>query len=385
MCENQQIRYAVSGMQGMRNTMEDRHLYSNVIPIYGSTIVLDDHSVFAVFDGHGGDFTSSFLQDNFLKFFSQRLELPKYAALPPTGPKSRADVTGIQLLKQALVHTFVELDQALVPLQWERNQAIASGKLRLPARGSAVDSDDDDEIKVKPSSLAGERSGSTGVVVLLTPTHFVCANTGDSRAVLRRQGQVLPLSFDHKPSDTPERKRIVAAGGIVKGKRVDGDLAVSRAFGDFAYKQDTARPPEQQRVIVVPDLVVYPREHDHDEFVVLACDGIWDVASNKQCTDFIQTLLSEGESDLGNICEEALDTCLDRKSRDNMTLMLVGLPGLKAEVGGSAVVNNALWGHRSSRRTRQLTRTAADLTHRTCLAIGTPCVAMERSLCATAR
>jgi serine/threonine protein phosphatase PrpC len=215
---------------------------------------------------------------------------------------------------------------------------------------------------------------------LLTPSHFLCANAGDSRAVLKRKDEILPLSFDHKPSDVPERKRIVNAGGTVKAKRVDGDLAVSRAFGDSTYKQDKAISTEKQKVIVVPDFVVYPRIEESDEFIVVACDGIWDVASSKQCTDFIQRMLLEGEHDLRNVCEEALDTCLDRKSRDNMTLMIIGLPGIKTESSGSAVVNNVLWGHRSSRRTRELTSTAADLTHRACLAVGRPCIAVEQSI-----
>jgi serine/threonine protein phosphatase PrpC len=398
--ETQGIRYAVSGMQGMRNTMEDRHLHCHSVPVQGQDeSALDDHSIFAVFDGHGGDFTSSFLESNFLKYFSQRSELKKYAALPRTGMKSRADVTGVQLLKQALVKTFLELDHALVPLQLERNHAIASEKLvpQLSQADSDTDDEDDNELDdlkispaakpsspISPPSLQGERSGSTCVVVMLTPTHIICANAGDSRAVLRRNGDVLPLSFDHKPSDVPERKRIVNAGGTVKAKRVDGDLAVSRAFGDFAYKQDKTLPVEKQKVIVVPDLVVYPRSEDIDEFIVVACDGIWDVASSKQCTDFIQMLLSEGEHDLGNVCEEALDTCLDRKSRDNMTLMIIGLPGIKTDVSGSAVVNNALWGHRSSRRTRAFTTAATDVTHRACLAVGRQCITVEQSItCST--
>jgi serine/threonine protein phosphatase PrpC len=380
--------------------MEDRHMHCHSLPVRGlNDGPLTDHSIFAVFDGHGGDFTSSFLQKNFLNYLSKRPELRKYAALPRTGMKSRADVTGIQLLKQALIKTFLELDHALVPLQLERNQASASGRMDMPQLSRADSDTDDDEDnefeeiklnamnKARPSSplgLQGERSGSTCVVVMLTPTHFICANAGDSRAVLRRKGDILPLSFDHKPSDVPERKRIVNAGGTVKSKRVDGDLAVSRAFGDFTYKQDKALPVEKQKVIVTPDFVVYPRNEELDEFIVVACDGIWDVASSKQCTDFIQKLLSEGEHDLGNVCEEALDTCLDRKSRDNMTLMIIGLPGIKTENSGSAVVNNVLWGHRSSRRTRVFTTAAADVTHRALLAVGSKCIAVEQSItCAT--
>jgi serine/threonine protein phosphatase PrpC len=153
------------------------------------------------------------------------------------------------------------------------------------------------------------------------------------------------------------------AKGTVKTKRVDGDLAVSRAFGDYSYKEDASLVADKQKVIVVPELVVYPRILDLDEFIILACDGIWDVASSNQCSQFVQALLSEGETDLGNIAEEALDTCFERKSSNNMTMMIIGLPGLNADIGATAAVTNAIWGQRSTRQNRLL-RQQADRTTR---------------------
>lgn len=376
--EDQKIQIAVSGMQGMRTTMEDRHLYSIGIPFPGGS--LEDHTLLAVFDGHGGDFTSNYLKENFLRVFTNRPEISKYVALPKTGTKSRSDVTGVQLLRQALIRTFVELDRSLIPLQQERNQAILSGKIKPPVSTGGYD--EDDEIKPKEKSLVGERSGSTATVVLMTPSHFICANTGDSRAVLQRRGKSLPLSFDHKPSDTPERRRVLAAGGTVKGKRVDGDLAVSRAFGDFTYKQDKELSVEKQKVIVVPELIVYPRDKEGDEFIIIACDGIWDVVSSQQCAEAVQMLLQDGELDLGNICEESLDSCLDLKSRDNMTMMLVGLPALKADTSSVAILGNVLFGHRRRRLARKITSCTGDMTHNACIAVGSELIQTEKALCA---
>ena len=85
-----------------------------------------------------------------------------------------------------------------------------------------------------------ERSGTTGVIVLVTPHHILCANAGDSRAILARNGVALPLSFDHKPANDVETVRVDKSGGFVKNGHVDGDLAVSRAFGDFSYKKNEA-------------------------------------------------------------------------------------------------------------------------------------------------
>ena len=66
------------------------------------------------------------------------------------------------------------------------------------------------------------------------------------------------------------------AGGVVLYGRVDGDLAVSRGFGDFTYKQHKDLPPEKQRVSCEPEVLVRERS-EKDEVLVLACDGIWDV------------------------------------------------------------------------------------------------------------
>ncbi|EEC45082.1 predicted protein, partial [Phaeodactylum tricornutum CCAP 1055/1] len=294
--KEQNLEYAVSSMQGKRPSMEDKHLYCVELPVHGKIpTFLVDHAIFAVFDGHGGPFSSTYVEEHFL---------------------------------QALVSTFLMLDEMLIPMQKQRNAAISSGELTPPPLAAESDSEDENTAGTDsgiPLKLNGERSGSTCVAVLLTPTHFVCANTGDSRAILRRNGKILPLSFDHKPVEVGERARITSAGGVVKGKRIDGDLAVSRGFGDYMYKKDPGLAPDLQKVTVVPDLVVYPRDQAFDEFILLACDGVWDVASNTQCADIVQKLLTEGETDLGNICEEALDTCLDRHSGDNMTVMLVGL------------------------------------------------------------
>lgn len=362
--EEQMLEYGVSGMQGLRPTMEDRHLHSTELPVEGMK-TLTDHSIFAVFDGHGGGFSSAWLQENFLNTLKRQPEMEKYALLPKQGPKSRADANGVSLLKQALIASFQELDRNLTLAQREKNEIIMASRNRSNNNSSDEDSTGSDDAAATPepvTPLILERSGSTCVCLVVTPTHWVCANTGDSRAVLRRYGKALPLSFDHKPSNIPERSRIANAGGEIKGKRIDGDLAVSRAFGDFLFKSDLKRAPELQKVIVTPDVVVYPRDMQGDEFVVLACDGVWDVASNEDCTQFLQTLLSEGETDLRTLCEAALDTCLERNSRDNMTMLMIGLPAMKVETSRSAQMHNALcrttrlaktWGNRTGVATKQ--------------------------------
>ena len=89
------------------------------------------------------------------------------------------------------------------------------------------------------SAGSAMNAGSTANACLVTPTHFICGNAGDTRCVLFTGGAPVPLSTDHKPTLDAERKRIQKAGGIVSGGRVNGCLAVSRAMGDFVSSNHT--------------------------------------------------------------------------------------------------------------------------------------------------
>jgi protein phosphatase PTC2/3 len=118
----------------------------------------------------------------------------------------------------------------------------------------------------------------------------VQANAGDSRTVLGVKGRAKPLSFDHKPQNegisgprlfawslqanfvAGEKARISAAGGFVDFGRVNGNLALSRAIGDFEFKKSADLSPEQQIVTAFPDVITHEVSSD-DEFLVIACDG----------------------------------------------------------------------------------------------------------------
>lgn len=132
-----------------------------------------------------------------------------------------------------------------------------------------------------------DESGCTCVSAIITPTHVVCANVGDSRAVVGLSPALFPdsqckaLTEDHKPQDPEERKRIERAGGHVMFNRVNGELAMSRALGDFRYKNNPALPESEHLVISYPDVSIHQRSGNNDEIMVLACDGVWDVMSNE--------------------------------------------------------------------------------------------------------
>jgi protein phosphatase 2C family protein 2/3 len=82
----------------------------------------------------------------------------------------------------------------------------------------------------------------------MSATLFILGNAGDSRAVLSFRGRAIPLSDDHKPTNEGELARIHAAGGWVEFNRVNGYLALSRAFGDFVFKGNAEKSPREQIV-----------------------------------------------------------------------------------------------------------------------------------------
>jgi len=340
--------YAFSGMQGWRMTMEDAHMVCTDIPVDGTgTNLRKGHALFGVMDGHGGDFTSEYASQNFVTLFSASPRLKKYASM---SVEDQSNVPGLECLRQALSETFSKLD-----VEIRKQQNLKNEKKYLDFTKQQQQQQQSSETEF-PARVRYERSGSTCVVVLVTPTHLICANAGDSRAILRRNSKALPLSFDHKPNNAPELERIHQAKGFVKSKRVDGDLAVSRGLGDFTYKSNEVLRVDQQKVIPNPEFVTYPRKKE-DEFMILACDGIWDVANNEQCGSFVQSLLDQGETDLGLICEEAIDTCLDKNSRDNMTIAMVTFEGCKLP-SGRLGINNIIWQRRTARQARQLQQSA---------------------------
>ena len=121
--------------------------------------------------------------------------------------------------------------------------------------------------------VRNESSGATAIVALVSADRRIfIGNVGDSRAVLSSTGEAIPLSTDHKPGNAAEAARIRNAGGFVENGRVSGQLALSRAIGDFDYKRNTNLPPEEQMVTAYCDLLERQLTKD-DEFIVMACDG----------------------------------------------------------------------------------------------------------------
>ena len=297
------ISYCIGSMQGYRMNMEDAH----------DARISEDKSlaVFGVFDGHGGKDVAEILRGRFVATIFKSLN----GLLRGTNPPDLSTIT------QDIKDRFFEVD----------------AKLPEPAASNC---------------------GSTAIVTtIVAKRYIIVANTGDSRSILSMKGgHAKNLSFDHKPSNMGERVRIENSGGYVINARVNEILALSRAFGDYKFKLPwlqlaepghnnsfldqnrklvknnlVALPPELYQVTVEPEILVYDLQAlPCPEFVILACDGIWDCYTNDQLIQLIRKKLRDRWS-LQHITEYILNDCISMASSttgiglDNMTLLIIAV------------------------------------------------------------
>ncbi|ELK12757.1 probable protein phosphatase 1N [Pteropus alecto] len=264
------LRFGASAAQGWRTHMEDAHCAWLALPG-----LPPGWAFFAVLDGHGGARAALFGARHLLGHVLEELG---------PAPGEPEGVCG------ALRRAFLRADARLRSL-WPR----------------------------------GEPGGSTAVALLLSPRFLYLAHCGDSRAVLSRAGAVAFSTEDHRPLRPRERERIHDAGGTISRRRLEGSLAVSRALGDFAYKEAPGRPPEQQLVSAEPEVTALERRAE-DEFMLLASDGVWDAMSGAALAGLVASRLCLGLAP-ELVCAQLLDTCLCKGSLDNMTCILVCFPG----------------------------------------------------------
>jgi len=299
--------------------MEDTHLCRPVGPLL----------VAAVFDGHGGSYASKAVAQIIVPILERQRAYEDYLKLveerqASENPHShKAMQKEINMLEHALEDTFMEVDRELFLKVMEKEEQLEDFKKQGKKK----------QAKSLARILAND-AGSTACVALISPHYVLCANAGDSRTVLQRHKGVEPLSTDHRPSLSKEAKRIRAAGGYVLGSRIEDDLAVSRGFGDYRFKEKevtlhgtmrTERTPDHQKVSPIPEFSVVWR-NGNDKFVLVGCDGIFECCSNDQVCDMTCKAIANHE-DLKMACEQVIDECLKAGSKDNMSLILVDLGG----------------------------------------------------------
>eukprot|EP00406_Dinophysis_acuminata_P042281 CAMPEP_0179360940 /NCGR_PEP_ID=MMETSP0797-20121207/80236_1 /TAXON_ID=47934 /ORGANISM="Dinophysis acuminata, Strain DAEP01" /LENGTH=409 /DNA_ID=CAMNT_0021076311 /DNA_START=89 /DNA_END=1319 /DNA_ORIENTATION=+ len=295
--------WGASGMQGLRERMEDAHL---TIPSVQSA---DEHwngsGLFGVMDGHGGEQVANFFQ--------------KHA---PS-----------QLVKRPGSHRDV-------------SPGRRDGQRPREPRGVALD---DQRVRRRPTAEAPRRQlearaprlGRLHRRSVLHPEEH--ARRGERRGQPRR---ALPGGEGHRHVRGPQAEPAEGAGEDQKaggqvfekqvGKhtvyRVNGDLSLSRALGDFRFKQNPRLAPKDQMISCVPDVQTVKLQPE-DEFMVLACDGVWDALGSQEVVDYIRPHLPSivsGSVPPSAVVEGLLDYCFwpdlaqnRGMGTDNMTMVLV--------------------------------------------------------------
>lgn len=176
----------------------------------------------------------------------------------------------------------------------------------------------DDALRGEPTT-----SGTTALVVLVWGRCLAVANAGDCRAVLCRRGRAIALSSDQKPEDPAELSRIRAAGGFVEDGFLNGQLGVARALGDWGQGDDALKRADggASPLTAEPDV----EEHElteEDEFLILGCDGLWDVFSSQNAVEFARGQLRQ-HNDPERCSRELVSEALRRNTTDNVSVITV--------------------------------------------------------------
>ncbi|MCD7455477.1 hypothetical protein HAX54_028319 [Datura stramonium] len=168
-----------------------------------------------------------------------------------------------------------------------------------------------DQTILSNSSNLG-RGGSTAVTaILINGLRLWVANVGDSRAVLSRGGQAIQMTIDHEPNT--ERDSIEGRGGFVSNMpgdvaRVNGQLAVSRAFGDKSLKSHLRSDPDILDIYVDVNC----------DILILASDGLWKVMSNQEAIDVARRF-----KDPKKAAKQLTAEALKRDSKDDISCVVI--------------------------------------------------------------
>ncbi|KAL7789119.1 phosphatase 2C-like domain-containing protein [Trichoderma ceciliae] len=283
-----------------------------------------DNGYFAIFDGHAGTFAADWCGKKLHIILEDMIRKHPNMPIPELLDMTFTAVDG-QLEKLPLKNS--GCTAAIAVLRWEDrvpsdrsvtgSLAIAPAAANVAAGKVLAKSQESEKEKEKDGS--SEASHAVVNEAITTKLRGIAsrqrvlytANVGDARIILCRSGKALRLSYDHKGSDENEGKRIANAGGLILNNRVNGVLAVTRALGD-TYMKDlvTGHPYTTETVI----------QHDLDEFIIIACDGLWDVCSDQEAVDLVREIHDPGEAS-----KLLVDHALNRFSTDNLSCMIVRL------------------------------------------------------------
>ncbi|PGH03410.1 hypothetical protein AJ79_07376 [Helicocarpus griseus UAMH5409] len=272
-------------------------------------MVETDNGYFAIFDGHAGTFAAEWCGKKLHLILEDIMRKHPNAPVPELLDQTFTSVDQ-QLEKLPLKNSGCTAVTAV--LRWEDRMAVSSPSATTSSPSAPKSAPEKDN-----SESSGQASldpqGYVNAKPQEAPTSryrvLYTANVGDARVVLCRNGKALRLSYDHKGSDENEGKRISNAGGLILNNRVNGVLAVTRALGDSYMKDLVTGHPYTTETVIQPD---------SDEFMILACDGLWDVCSDQEAVDLVRNT-----EDPQLASKILVDHALSRFSTDNLSCMIV--------------------------------------------------------------
>lgn len=250
-----------------RRTMEDVHTY---VKNFASRL---DWGYFAVFDGHAGIQASKWCGKHLHTIIEQNI---------------LADET--RDVRDVLNESFLTIDEE-INTKLLGNSGCTAAVCVL--RWELPDSVSDDSMDLAQHQRK-----------------LYTANVGDSRIVLFRNGNSIRLTYDHKASDTLEMQRVEQAGGLIMKSRVNGMLAVTRSLGDKFFDSLVVGSPFTTSVEITSE----------DKFLILACDGLWDVIDDQDACELIKDITEPNEA-----AKVLVRYALENGTTDNVTVMVVFL------------------------------------------------------------
>lgn len=348
-----------------RSKMEDVHTY---IANYAERV---DWGYFAVFDGHAGKESARWCGNNLHLLLEQEIDLElqnqsKHASIDesqqraqvqqreqvqeqeqslhkssgtsdgsrdststtntlvsqtsatglPASTAPRLPINGKHDMREHLYRAFVKADEMI-----EKNGQGSSGCTAAVAV-LRWESETEEDCMIDQTSLRPDLQnlglGNTKKFDFVPlPNHkrmLYTSNVGDSRIVLCREGNPYRLTYDHKASDENEINRIENSGGLILKNRVNGVLAVSRSLGDTYMKDLVLGKPFTTSTEIVPE----------DEFMIIACDGVWDVLSDSKACRFVSECFKKGNG-VQETAKKLCQLAIDNSTTDNVTVMIIKL------------------------------------------------------------
>lgn len=288
-----------------RAKMEDVHTY---VANFAERL---DWGYFAIFDGHAGKLTARWCGNNLHGLLEQEI-LDKEV----DSSASDATPTGLYDMKQLLCDVFEKADEII-----DKEGSGSSGSTAAVAI-LRWESDNSDCQEAAPLTDSGSNQTSKFDFIPSKNNRrmLYTSNVGDLRVVLCRGGRLYRLSYDHKASDPNEVQRVRDEGGLIVKNRVNGVFAITRSLGDSYIKNLVTGKPFTTATEIT----------NEDEFLILACDGVWDVISDQQACRFVQDFFNSQRIDKQPFdptlaAKKLCDLAIDKATTDNITVMIVKL------------------------------------------------------------